>query len=154
MIEVWIDIPFLEHYQISTFGRIKSVRRNLIMKTPLDSTGYPYVCIYQKTYRVHQLMAVSFLGHKINKYESIVDHIDGNPKNNYLYNLQIISQRDNILKNKRKPKSNYPGVHWSKDKSKWTVRPYIKGKSFFLGYFKNKKVAHAVYCRFIRDFDN
>ena len=54
------------------------------------------------TKRVHSLMAITFLNHSYGNRKIVVDHIDNNPLNNKLDNLQIISMQENNTKDKNK----------------------------------------------------
>ena len=54
------------------------------------------------TKRVHSLMAITFLNHTYGDRKIVVDHIDNNPLNNNLYNLQVITMKENNRKDKKK----------------------------------------------------
>lgn len=154
--EVWLDVNGYEGiYQVSSLGNIRSLDRERHgrrykgkqMKTPLDSKGYPYVCLMGKTFRIHQLMAVAFFKHKPNKYELVIDHVDGNRANNRLDNLQLVTQRVNFLKRTKNTKSKYDGVIWDKERNSWQVRPFINGKYIFIGRFDCETKAHLEYLK-------
>ncbi len=73
----------------------------------------------------------------------VVDHINNDPLNNKLYNLQLITQRENVSKDK-KGTSKYTGGSWSKTANKWTSNIRINGKIKHLGfYIKEKEAAQA-----------
>lgn len=123
--EVWKDvIGYEEIYQVSNLGRIKSVDRvakhkfgtmNLkerILK-PGVVKGYFNVILTNSfgalnNCKVHTLVAESFLGPR--PKDCIVDHIDNNSKNNFEVNLQYITVRENLTKDKMGT-SKYPGVY-------------------------------------------
>ena len=47
MIEVWQDIDGYENkYQISNYGRIRSVKKNIILKSMLATNGYLIICLW------------------------------------------------------------------------------------------------------------
>jgi hypothetical protein len=78
--EEWRDIPgYVHRYRASSLGRIKRVQTGRILKPSL-SRGYPYVQLYSgtvasaKVRRVHQLVALAFLGQCPRGHE--VNHID------------------------------------------------------------------------------
>ena len=161
--EIWKSIPTYEGiYQVSNLGRIKSLPRvklnkgkfpfylkEKILSLAKDKNGYYTVSLtkdnIRKTFKPHQLVAMTFLNHKPCGMKLIVDHIDNNPLNNVLYNLQIITQRHNASKDKKNKTSKYTGVYWFKAKSKW--RSYIKIglKQVHLGYFNCELSAHLAY---------
>lgn len=121
--EIWRDIPKYEgKYQISNFGRVKSViRKNRksckILKQASHSGGYKSVGLYAnkvlRAFYVHRIVAEVFLGNPKNKPE--VDHIDGNPSNNAVSNLRwatTIENRNNPITVKRYRMSNRDKANW------------------------------------------
>lgn len=106
--EIYKDIPnYKGLYQVSNLGKIKSLGNNKlkkekILKNRLSSSGYLHVYLSKnkegKNFKVHQLIAMAFLNHIPNGHKIVVDHIDNNPLNNYVENLQLISQRENTSK--------------------------------------------------------
>ena len=99
MTEIWKDIEGLEGlYQVSTKGRVRSLRgKNIkILKQSSTTSGYLFIRLFYKTYYVHRLVANAFIPNPNNL--SDVDHIDNNKKNNNISNLQWLSHRDNIIK--------------------------------------------------------
>lgn len=128
--EYWADIPDYEgRYQASTFGRVRSIDRIVhmgngiganviipgkILKPKLKSTGYFEVNLsvngMAKSYRVHRLVAASFL--PIIKGYTQVNHKDENRTNNRVENLEWCTPKYN---------SNY-GTHNEKIKMTSTSR--------------------------------
>jgi hypothetical protein len=161
--EQYKDIPEYEgHYQISNLGNIKSLKRNgeRIMNPCIDKTkGYLRVNLFKESKRkslyVHQLMAITFLGHKPNGNKLVVDHIDNNKTNNKLENLQVISNRENSSKDqwRRNPSSYYVGVSYSSGKKKWEASISVNGISFHLGYFNNESNAGQEYKTALKYYD-
>lgn len=156
---MWKEIPGYEDlYAINKFGEIKSLSRvsirnnhTVILKEKLltvhdNGKGYLVVCLTkqgkQKTEKIHQLMAITFLNHTKQK-GLVIDHIDGNSKNNSLNNLRIISQRDNCLYSRKKRSTNFLGVY--KDKTNWAASIRINGKRKFLGIFSTPEEAESAY---------
>ena len=137
-------------YEVSNLGNVKSLKFNKrkILKGVKDNYGYCKIHLYDnnkcKTYRIHQLMAIAFLNHTSNGHKLIVDHIDNNPLNNNLDNLQIITQRQNSLKDK-KGTSKHAGVSWCKTRQKWLAQISLNGKNKHLGYYTNEKQAADAY---------
>lgn len=164
--EIWKDIKGYEDYEVSNLGRVKSLARIIttvkgsrthkekILKPA--STGnknlnnkHLAVCLTKngkaKTKKVHQLVAIAFLNHKPNGHKLVVDHIDNNPLNNKLGNLQIITNRENTSKDKKNGTSEYIGVSWNKSSNKWQSSISINSKPKHLGYFKDETKAAESY---------
>jgi hypothetical protein len=169
-VEIWKDIAGFEtKYQISNLGNVKSKKRvslhpisgnnNLkekILKKGLSSSGYYVVNLYNgknNTKLVHKLVSISFLNHITDGHKLVIDHIDGNKLNNNLDNLQIISQRENIIKskNKKNKTSNFNGVHFNKIAKKYQCQIYYNNKRIHLGYFKNELDAKNAYIDFLKE---
>jgi hypothetical protein len=147
--EIWKDIEGYKGYQVSSIGRIRSLKFNKekILSQHIATNGYYMVGFYgekYKTFTIHSLVAVAFLGHKPNGYKTVVDHIDNNKLNNNVENLQLISNRENISRQKPKT-SKYTGVSWCKTKKKWKAQITINRKTFQLGRYKCELKAHLVY---------
>lgn len=149
--EVWLPVKGYEFiYEVSNLGNVKSLKYNKerILKLCINTTGYNTVCLSEngktKTFKVHQLVAITFLNHKPNGHTIIVDHISNDKLNNKLSNLQLISQRENTSKDK-KGSSKYTGVCWHKTINKWTASININGKQRYLGSFINEIEASNAY---------
>lgn len=98
-----------------------------------------------KHLKIHQLIAMTFLNHKPNKFNLVVDHIDSNKLNNHVDNLRIITHRENTSKERTK-KSGLPvGVYFLKKNNKYYSKIYINKKSIHLGYFKTIEEASQAY---------
>ena len=84
---------------------------------------------------VHHLVAYVFLNFKASGItygnSLIIDHIDNNKTNNNLSNLQVITHKENIRKD-RKYKESY-GVYF--DGKKYDSYKYDNGKKLHLGRF-------------------
>lgn len=162
--EVWKDIVGYEGiYQISSFGRIKSLSREVFMKGkyPFQSTekilnpslnnlGYQIVTLSKegkgKLHKTHQLVALMFLNHKTDgTHKVVIDHIDNNKLNNAVDNLQLISHRKNISKDKKGKTSQYEGVWYHKDTKKYGSNIQVNGKLYALGYFEKEEDASIMY---------
>lgn len=162
--EIWKHIPGYSNYQVSNFGNVRSLnrvtkgrrRKGKLLNPNIDSTGYRTVNIYQdcivKRFRVHQLVAMAFLGYTPNGHKKVIDHIDNNPLNNNVNNLQIISQRENSSKDKRGYSSKYVGVSWCKTTKKWYSCIKIKGKTKNLGYYNCELEAQKAYEKALINF--
>lgn len=150
--EIWKDVKGYEGlYQVSNLGRVKSLKFNKekILKPGVNSTGYYNVLLYKdsiaKSVKVHQLVAIAFLNHNPCGYKIVVDHLNNNPLDNKLENLQMITARENTSKDKKNKTSKYKGVSWYESTQKWEVKIRIKSKKLHLGYFNCELAAHQAY---------
>ena len=154
-VEVWRDILGFDYgYQISNLGNVRNINyrnTNKIkqLNNSLDGRGRYAVTLYKNkkghTKRIHKLVAIYFLKHNPCGYLEVIDHIDNNPLNNRLYNLQKTTQRINATKDKKR-KSKYVGAYKSTNsKNGWHSKIKIKGKEKYLGSFKSEKEAAQAY---------
>lgn len=161
--EIWKDVKGYEGlYQVSSLGRIKSLERKVrntknsfrvveekILKTLLINSGYLTVPLSNKQIvkrrTVHQLVAESFLDHKPNGLNMVVNHKNFDKKDNRISNLEVITVRENNVNYKRKGSSKYIGVSFNRSRNKWVSNIKIKGKNYFLGHYENEIDAHNAY---------
>ena len=98
--EVWRDIPGYErHYQASTSGKIRSVKREPhILKTVYQPNGYERVSLWlggeQKNKMVHRLVAAAFIANPENCTD--INHMDEDKANNDVSNLEWCDHRYNM----------------------------------------------------------
>ena len=127
-----------------------------------DCYGYRQVSLsstdrVRKTKLVHILMAETFLGHVSDKKSMlVVNHIDGNKANNSLYNLEIVTRRDNISicyrSNSETKSSKYVGA--SKNGNKWQSTIAILGVTYYLGCYNTEEEASYIYFKALEDYEN
>jgi len=159
-IEVWKDIPEYEgHYKVSNLGNVRSIKFNKIkqIKNFSSRSKRLKVDLYKngkktkKNHRVSVLVAEAFLNHKRCGHKLVVDHIDNNPINDKLYNLQIITHRQNLTKD-RKNKNGYTGVNKS---GNCFTAGIIDGKKFiYLGSHKTPEEASQAYQKELKKINN
>jgi len=152
--ELWKDIKgYKGLYQVSNLGNVKSLNFNRsgkekIRKVQKHPNGYLMLGLGKdgkmKTKRVHQLVAIAFLNHEPNGFETVIDHIDNNPLNNRVDNLQLITNRANTSKD-RKGTSKFTGVFWDKRRNNWQAKIYTEGRRRYLGSFKCETAASIAY---------
>lgn len=99
MKEVWKDIPNYEGlYEISDFGRVRSLYTNKILKPSIDRYGYARFSATknktQKTLRVHRLVMEVFAP-RVGALQ--VNHKDGIKLNNRLDNLEWCTDSENKI---------------------------------------------------------
>jgi len=114
--EIWKDVPGYEGlYQISTFGRVKSLPRikrtkawqitsERILKPRVSGKEYLSVVLFdkkheKKQWKVHRLVAIAFLPNPEELLE--VNHKDENKGNNRADNLEWCTRSYNVKYGKR-----------------------------------------------------
>jgi len=155
--EEWRDMPNKNSlYKISDLGRAKSMARislnsgayggkiSVKEKILKQNVNSGYLKIGKGFAKVHQLVAMAFLDHVPCGYTLVVDHINNNPLDNRLSNLQIITQRENIIKEVR-GRSKFTGVYWGERQKKWIGLIRYKGKSKQLGSFNTEEEAAEIH---------
>lgn len=158
--EEYRDIPDYDGlYQVSNLGNVKSLKNNKERILKPSKNRYLKVVLSKndknKTYTIHQLVAITFLNHKPDgTLKIIVDHKDNNNLNNRLDNLQLISQRENSSKDRKGGSSKYTGVYWDKRDSKWVSQLLINNKHKNLGYFDNEIEAADAYQIALKKLNN
>lgn len=111
MIE-WRDIPGYEGtYQVSNTGLVRSLTRTItyctgkaytlkghLMSLAVDRNGYRTLILRVKNnpkrFWVHRLVAMAFL--KDYSDSLVVNHLDGNPLNNCIENLEMCTSKQNM----------------------------------------------------------
>ena len=94
----WKDIVDYEGlYQISNYGDVYSLRRNMMMKTPVSNSGYKHLTIRKDNIRrsvpVHTLVLETFIGKR--PKNKVCNHIDENKTNNRVDNLEWVTYSQN-----------------------------------------------------------
>lgn len=159
--EEWRDIPGYEGvYQVSSEGLVKSLNyrrtgREKTLKLYESNHGYFTVGLYlngkPRTFQVHQLVAIAFLGHERCGHKSIIDHINNKKKDNRVVNLQITTPRHNVSKERESFKKNLTGVSFKSNK--WRAAIVINGRNYDLGGFENKRDAASAYKNAVKKWE-
>lgn len=167
--EIWKDINGYEgQYQISNFGRVKSLPREIlnskgfiitikgrIFKAGTDSSGYNHVNLSKnnkiKTHRVHRLVAENFIDNPNNL--PAVNHKDNDRKNNNFDNLEWVSNRENnsYRKNKNQTSSQFIGVWYDIRTQKWASSIYHNKKNINFGYYDSELEAYQARLKYEQD---
>jgi hypothetical protein len=102
MVEVWKDIEGYEGlYKVSNTGKVYSYKNNKFLSLKGgNSRGYIQVGLYkegaQKMFCVHKLVAQAFVPNPKPNEFIVVDHLDGNKRNNNANNLEWVTQHENV----------------------------------------------------------
>jgi hypothetical protein len=111
-----------------------------------------YVCV--SYFRLQTARIIYAIYHGIDPGEMDIDHIDGNPLNNFISNLRLASRMQNgwNRRNKSNNKSGYSGVFFCNQKRKWCARIVVNKKMIHLGFvdclddaIAKRKAAEAEY---------
>lgn len=132
--------------EITHHGKVVGSQKN---------TGHIVVMIYrdQQSRQIYAHRLAWFL-HYGEDPTLLIDHIDGNPSNNTIDNLRLVTNQQNIW-NRRKLKSfssSFKGVSLSNHLRKgvalskrWRASIMYQGKQIHIGYFENEKDAALAY---------
>lgn len=107
--------------------------------------GYLRVGLKGKRYYLHRVIYTMFHG----EMPTNVDHIDGNRSNNSKENLRAATKQNNNMNRMKSSgtSSKYKGVHWRKDRERWTAQIKVDGKCIRLGCFDSEEDAALAYNR-------
>lgn len=169
---IWKPLKnFEKFYEISTTGKIKSIRFNKIMKSYVNNSGYECIDLKddEKKHKklVHRLVAETFI---INESElPEVNHKDENKLNNSLDNLEwcsrshnkqhsmktgtynkIYTQKNNLGKKASTTKSKYYNVSYDNTRNKWIGYVRHNNKNWYNKRFDTEEEA-ALHVNWILD---
>lgn len=155
--EIWKEIKGYEGYEISSTGRVKSLKGKYerILKSAINMHGYYFVGLSKNgkvtTKKVHQLVAIAFLNHVPNGFILVINHINIDKLDNRVENLEIVTMRENSNQKHLKSSSKYIGVCWHKGCKKWQSIIKINGKQKHLGLFVNEIEASNAYQKALKN---
>lgn len=96
--ERWVYVDLFPDYMISDFGRVKSIRRNIILRQRKFKKGYMAIDLrlneVRHTKYVHILGASAFVENQFNKPQ--VNHNDRIRGNNFFKNLTWVTNQENV----------------------------------------------------------
>ena len=97
-VEIWRDIIGYENlYQVSNWGRVRSLKSGKILRPAKNSKGYLRVGLYKdgkrKNYKVHRLVAEAFLKPVAGK--DFVNHLNEIKTDNHYLNLEYCTAKEN-----------------------------------------------------------
>lgn len=151
MKEIFKEIDGYSGYFVSNHGNVKSTKKGkeIELRKRRSKNGYVSILLYNKgqkpkTINIHQLVCMSFLNHKPDRYNSVIDHINNVRDDNRLQNLRITSARDNVTKEIIN-KKGYCGVTFDKGSGKYMARIRKDNKSKYIGRYNTIEEAYCAY---------
>jgi hypothetical protein len=140
--EIWASSPTLgKGYVVSNKGRVKSLnfrregREQLILTHPSINGRYLSIITHVSSYLVHRLVMEAFCGAS----DLQVNHIDNNPRNNCIENLEYVTNRENYSH----AIGGAKGCCYTN--GRWMAAIRINKKSKTLGYYDTYEEAHQRY---------
>ena len=155
--KIWKAIPGYEgKYEVSSVGDVRNLNFNRSGKIKELSLAQPYRGYYQvclgkdgkiRCFTVHQLVAMAFLDHVPNGNKTAVDHINSDGLDNRVENLRVVTQRENLSKERTK-KSGLPvGVYFNKRAKRYVASININRTVVYLGSYMDPESASRAYQR-------
>jgi hypothetical protein len=162
MKEIWKDIPGYEgKYQVSNYGRVKSLARLRLLRKDKDWTrpvnerilkpqnrkrGYQWVNLssnnIMKCFAIHGLVWMCFGNAFYDKNKFVLDHIDNSFGNNKIDNLQLLTSSQNIGKGWFQKGKKLPTGITIKN-GRYVVRYQYKYKTYYCGSYLS--IQEAIY---------
>ena len=136
-----------EYSNIYRFYELKKGDEWKEIKIHSDNKGYKrfQFRVNKKTYtfRIHRL--VYWLHNREwdildSSTNNSIDHIDGNPLNNNIENLRLVTHQQNMFNQTR-----VKGYTWNKERKKWKAQISLNRKRIYIGYFDNEDNARNAY---------
>lgn len=114
--EIWTVVPFNTNYEVSTHGNFRYVKTKRTKKFNIDELKATqtrmrvnlYIDKKATGFYLHRLIAMTFIPNPNNLEE--VNHIDGNPYNNRVDNLEWMTREEN-MRHFFEHREKYEGKH-------------------------------------------
>lgn len=120
-------------------GDVITPTGKVLIKT--TKNGYLMLTLRDEKRKTYYLLAHQFVYYIVhNKIVDLIDHIDGNKKNNLLFNLRIVTKSQNAMNMK-----NVKGVSFCNRSKKWIASIMVNYKKIHLGSFVKKDDALNCY---------
>lgn len=94
--EIWKSIPWAPTYEVSNTGQVRNGEKLLSLRNVTYSRNYKAVRLSGKECYVHRLVVEVFSGMPI-PVGFVVNHLDKNPSNNNIDNLEICTPKQNAI---------------------------------------------------------
>lgn len=158
--EIWKDIENYEgHYQVSTFGNVKSLnyrgtKKERLLKLIPNKIGYINVQLCKegtvKPFYVHRLVAIAFLSKDTIKND--VNHINMVKHDNRVENLEWCTKSENAIHSVNNKVSNDSiGVYFCKKRNNWRACIQRNNKRVSIGSYSTKEEAINARIKYKKD---
>jgi len=110
---LWKDILIEENYEANDEGRIRDKQTKEIIPQWVGKDGYCIASLSNKLYRVHRLIALTFVDNPMNL--PVVNHKNFCKTDNHIENLEWVSHRENA-------KHSFTSHHRDETMEKWVKK--------------------------------
>lgn len=107
---MWKIIPVDNNYEASNDGQIREIKSGKKISQWLDKDGYLIATLSGKLYRVHRLIALTFISNPNNL--PVVNHKNFDKSDNHVANLEWVTYSENS-------KHSFTGKHRDKTLIEW-----------------------------------
>lgn len=137
--EIWEGVDGYDDYKVSNLGRVISIKNHSswegrVIKPQPKSFGHVYVRLRRnnsyKGFAVHRLVANAFIPNS-DLTRNWINHINSNPSDNRVENLEWVTARENKYHGKGMGKN--PCIIFKK--GKYTVKTQYEKKPHYIGSF-------------------
>lgn len=141
--EIWKDVNvegFEGLYKVSNYGNVYSIRSHKVL-APRTCGQSSHVKVHlcnhgmNREALIHRLVAAAFLELDFDDKTQVVNHLDQNPRNNRVDNLEITTSRDNSLYSQRR--------HPQREKTAIIVRYFDKDMNLLSSFDCMRTAAQA-----------
>lgn len=116
------------------------------------NNGYFAIKFNSKRYFAHRIAYAIFYNKDIFDF-GILDHKNGNKKDNRIENLREVTRRENGQNLKRHRSGKLVGSYMHTQAKKWVARFKINKKTFHLGIYKTEQEAHEMHLLALKNLD-
>lgn len=95
----------IQGYVASIDGKIINAKTKQILKPTITNNGYYRISLKKRPFLVHRLIALTFIKNDDPVNKILVNHKDKSKQNNNVYNLEWITNSENIIHSKSKSKT-------------------------------------------------